>query len=365
MFLRDLRLFNFKNYESLSVDFSADINCITGLNGAGKTGLLDAVYVLSTTKSAFTSDSRSIRHGEAAFSVAGTFHCNEHEDLVVCAYREGERKTVKLNGNFYEKITDHPGKYPVIMMSPDDTDVVREGSDLRRKVFDAALAQIDKEYLEWILLYGKVLRQRNSLLKNFGGRSFGADRALFESYDELIIGLSEKIFRRRTAFLETIYPFFSEKYEYLTERAEEARIEYDSPLADPEFRRAYEDSFEKDLFLQRTSLGVHRDDFVFKIDGHLLRKYGSQGQRKSLVIALKLAFFHALKEAKGMKPILLLDDIFDKLDDVRMAKLTEMISNGEFGQVFITDARPERTEQLVSRLSGDVRVRRVENGTIR
>lgn len=364
MFLQALRLYNFKNYESIFVDFSANINCITGLNGAGKTGLLDAIYLLSTTKSALVSDSRIIRHGADAYSVSGVFRRDDGEEMVICAFKEGERKTVKLNGNFYEKISDHPGRYPVVMISPDDTDVVREGSDLRRKVFDVALAQVDKEYLEWVVLYGKALRQRNSLLKNFGGRSFGADRSLFEPYDELILDLSEKIFKRRELFLKTIYPFFSEKYKYLTECAEEVEIEYDSPLADPGFRQAYKNSFEKDLILQRTSLGVHRDDFIFKIDGHLLRKYGSQGQRKSFVIALKLAFFYTLEKAKGIKPMLLLDDIFDKLDDIRMAKLTEMISQGEFGQVFMTDARPERTEQLVSGLSGDIRVQRVENGTI-
>ena len=354
MFLQKINLLDFKNYEELTLQFSADINCIAGPNGSGKTSLLDAIHYLCLTKSAFSLlDSQSIRHHRDFFLVDGTFLEGGKKHQITVSLKAGGRKTVMHDKKAYERISEHIGRFPVVLIAPDDTDLVRDSGETRRKFFDNMLSQVDHAYLDNLIGYNNVLKQRNSLLKQFYERNY-FDKELLETYNVQLLPLGQLIHRRRDAFMKEFVPVFRSHYQYLSESREEVDLIYESELFEENFEYEFSYATKRDLQLQRTTKGVHKDDFVFEIDRFALRKFGSQGQQKSFVIALKLAQFDAIQAASGKKPLLLLDDIFDKLDDMRIHKLLEMISRDTFGQLFITDARPERTRQLLGQLSGEI-----------
>lgn len=354
MFLQKINLLDFKNYEELTLQFSADINCIAGPNGSGKTSLLDAIHYLCLTKSAFSLlDSQSIRHHQDFFLVDGTFLEGGKKHQISVSLKAGGRKTVMHDKKAYERISEHIGRFPVVLIAPDDTDLVRDSGETRRKFFDNMLSQVDHAYLDNLIGYNNVLKQRNSLLKQFYERNY-FDKELLETYNVQLLPLGQLIHKRRDAFMKEFVPVFRSHYQYLSESREEVDLIYESELFEENFEYEFSYATKRDLQLQRTTKGVHKDDFVFEIDRFALRKFGSQGQQKSFVIALKLAQFDAIQAAAGKKPLLLLDDIFDKLDDMRIQKLLEMISRDTFGQLFITDARPERTRQLLGQLSGEI-----------
>jgi DNA replication and repair protein RecF len=363
MYLRKLQLLNFKNYEEINLDFTASINVLVGRNGSGKTNLLDAIYYLSFTKSAFSStDLHCIRKGQSYLMVKGQFTRGASATELSSAVQTGAKKVFREDSVDYLKLSDHIGKYPVILVAPDDVDLVKEGSEARRRFFDTLISQLDKKYLDELISYNQVLRQRNSLLKMFQDTG-QTDWLAVESYDQLLIRFGNSIFARRQHFVEEFLPVFRKYFHYIVSEGETSDLSYQSALADTDFSTGLMKSRQKDLALQRTSFGIHRDDYYFTLGDGDLKKLGSQGQQKSFVIALKLAQFEILEKYKGFKPILLLDDIFDKLDDHRIAKLLTLIKS-HLGQLFITDARPDRTADLLRSVDVSATIFQVERGII-
>ena len=363
MYLQKLTVLNFKNYEELSLEFNRRVNVFVGRNGSGKTNLLDAIHYLSLTKSAFSvTDNQCIKISENFFMIKGAYRKGDADFELVASAQSGNKKVFRENQIDYDKLSNHIGKYPVVLIAPDDSDLVREGSEIRRKFFDSLISQLDSEYLEVLILYNLALKQRGSLLKLFAD-SGRVDFLALESYDRLLAQHGTVLFKKRKDFIETFIPLFRKYYEILVDGAEVASIEYSTGLSEMSFDDGLKKNQQRDLFLQRSNFGVHRDDFLMTLKGEELKKFGSQGQQKSFVIALKLAQFEVLESKKGFAPLLLLDDIFDKLDDFRINKLLEIISRS-FGQLFITDARPDRTSGLLSRVGVEATIFTIESGTI-
>jgi DNA replication and repair protein RecF len=364
MYLDKLHVLNFKNYPECNLVFSPGVNVFVGKNGSGKTNLLDAIYSLAFTKSAFaSSDLQCIQSGQTAFMVKGFFQKEGREHELVSAVQVGTKKVFREDQQDYQKLSDHIGKYPVILMAPDDIDLVRESSEERRKFFDGIIAQLDKRYLEALMQYNQTLKQRNSLLRMFQERGT-ADWVMLESYDHLLVQAGQVIFARRAAFAAEFLPVFQKYFRFIVDDVEETDLLYVSALKETDFAGALLRNRAKDMALQRTSFGVHRDDYQFTLGGGDLKRLGSQGQQKSFVIALKLAQYEVMLQHKGFKPILLLDDIFDKLDDFRIARLLELVKQ-DLGQLFITDARPDRTDALLKSIDVPARVFMVDRGEIR
>lgn len=364
MHLQKLRLINFKNYIDQSVECSAEVNCLVGKNGSGKTNFLDAVYYLAFAKSAFNSvDSQNIRHGEEYLSLLGQVSEESDSINIQCSIPSGQKKIFKWNKSPYEKLSDHIGKLPVVLISPYDTDLIRDGSELRRKFFDMIISMFDKVYLEKLIRYNRFLKQRNSLLKE-ASTNRRWDQTLIDTYDDEIISLSKFIAGIRKDFALSMIENFNAHYRQISSEQESTNIIYETQALDNDFELNYKKRIDKDKLLQRTTMGIHRDDYLFIIGDQPIKKFGSQGQQKSFAISLKLAQFQLLEEKLNKKPILLLDDVFDKLDDYRIEVLIELITSNSFGQIFLTDARPERTKQILSRYKGTVQFFEVENGRI-
>ncbi len=354
MHLEKLSLTNFKNYDDGSFVFGRQVNVIVGRNGSGKTNLLDAIYFLSLTKSAFhNQDALSVTHDADYFIIDGIFVKDERATQITISLQRGQRKTVLTDKKPYDRISEHIGRFPVVLMAPNDTDLVREHSEERRHFFDGVLSQLDPDYLRDYLAYKQVLKQRNSLLKLFAERNM-LDEELLETYNEPLLTLAGRIYERRKRFVAEFLPVVRKHYAYLSEDRESVDIVYESEVGSDEFAKEFRRNRSRDIQLQRTTMGVHKDDYIFEIGQVALKKFGSQGQQKTFVVALKLAQFDQLQAEKIIKPILLLDDIFDKLDDRRIGKLIQLMDEGMFGQLFITDARPERTEQLLQAVKADV-----------
>jgi len=348
MYLDKLTITNFKNYEQVSVTFNPKVNCILGLNGAGKTNLLDAIYYLTFTKSAINSiDSQNIRHDKKMAALVGEFIGKENL-LVSCGLKLRQKKTFKINKKELEKMSDHIGSMPLVLISPDDTSIIKEGSDARRKFVDSTLCQIDKKYLINLMTYNHQLKQRNNLLKNWP-HGKPPDKDLFAAYDQQLCQLSMDIYERRVKFINSYKPFFLDHYQDISSHKESVDLIYQSEVSKASYKLDFQNNLHKDLLLQRTTMGIHRDDFLLSMDEFLMKKIGSQGQQKSMVIALKLSQFDYLKSETGKTPLLLMDDIFDKLDDFRIEKLIKLINGNKFGQVFITDARPDRSQTLLQK----------------
>jgi DNA replication and repair protein RecF len=364
MHLASLQALNFKNYSEVNISFSPNVNLFTGSNGSGKTNLLDAIYFLSLTKSAFHSiDANNIKHEEKFLSLRGDYCKNDKNISIGAGLERGSKKIFRLNKKPYEKITDHIGSFPAVLITPYDTDLIREGSEERRKFFDSMLSQTDPVYLGELLQYNKALRQRNSLLKQLAEKR-NPDRDLLAGYDKILLKTGAYIFQKRKELLDTFIPLFAEHYQNLSESREEVTLQYQSHQLTQNFGEIFRKNLEKDLILQRTGKGIHKDDFIFEIDSFPLKSYGSQGQQKSYVIALKLAQFQYIYEKCRIKPLLLLDDILDKLDQSRINQLMEIISGPLFGQVFITEARSDRVENFFHQIRGEIRKFKIANGEI-
>lgn len=350
MFLKHLSLVNYKNFSSKSLEFDPVINCLVGNNGVGKTNILDAIYHLSFGKSYFNPVStQNIKHETEFFVVEGEFEKDNRTEKIICSFKRGMKKVIKRNGKAYEKFSEHIGFLPLVIISPSDRDLITEGSDTRRKFMDGVISQSDKEYLKTLIKYNKVLVQRNSLLKYFiVNHTF--DPNTLAIYNEQLHTLGTEIHQKRVAFVTSFIPIFKEQYAHISEKEEEIMLSYESQLLDKNLLELLETASDKDRAIQYTSVGIHKDDLNFTIAGHPIKKFGSQGQQKSFLIALKLAQFHFIKEQAKTTPILLLDDIFDKLDESRVSQIVALVDNDNFGQVFISDTHAERTENVVKNI---------------
>lgn len=349
MYLKKISLVNFKNIISQTFDFQEKINCFVGDNGVGKTNILDAIYYLSFTKSYFNPVAlQNIRHGEEFFMIEGSYILENREEKIVCSLKKGQKKVLKRNDKAYGKFSEHIGQLPLVIISPADRDLIVEGSDTRRKFIDGVISQQDKEYLQSLIQYNKVISQRNALLKYFAAnRTF--DALNLKIYDDQMISLGTVIYSKRKAFLEKFTPIFNKKYQTISNDKEAVDLVYKSQLHTMSFEALLKNNLEKDKILQYTSVGIHKDDLSFDIGEYPIKKFGSQGQQKSFLIALKLAQFQFIKEQSNVVPILLLDDVFDKLDEHRVSQIIELVNKDEFGQIFITDTHAERTENVIKK----------------
>lgn len=364
MRLEKLILLNFKNYEEVNLNFPYRINVLVGKNGSGKTNLLDSIFYLSFTRSAFsTLDQHCILTGKNFFVLKGEFSHDETRTEISSSVQIGSKKVFREGLYEYQKLSEHIGKYPVILIAPDDVDLIKEGGEGRRKFFDSIISQLDGKYLENLLAYNHILKQRNGYLKLSSERG-SIDWVAVESYDHTLVKHGVQIFERRKQFIEEFIPYFKKYYKFIVDESEEATLNFQSELFDRDFYAGLMASRQRDVVLQRTTFGIHRDDFQFILKGGELKRFGSQGQQKSFVIALKLAQFEMAEKYKGTKPILLLDDIFDKLDDFRIAKLLALIKS-ELGQLFITDARPDRTKSLLDQIHVEAFIFTIEDGKVR
>ncbi|MRX63859.1 DNA replication/repair protein RecF [Maribacter luteus] len=361
MFLKRLSLINYKNFDTQTFDFDVKINCFVGPNGIGKTNALDAIYHLTFGKGYFNPvATQNIKHGEEFFVIEGEFEKSDREEKIVCSLKKGMKKIIKRNGKAYDRLSDHIGLLPLVIISPADRDLIIEGSDTRRKFIDGVISQSDKEYLQTLIKYNKVLLQRNSLLKYFvANRTF--DQATLQVYDEQLNTYGTKIFNKRQKFIEAFIPIFKEQYNAISGGNEEVMLNYDSKLQQKDLLTLLSESLEKDRILQYTSVGIHKDDLSFEITGHPIKKFGSQGQQKSFLIALKFAQFHFIKEQAKTTPILLLDDIFDKLDENRVAHIVGLVDNENFGQIFISDTHAERTENIIKNIHQSYKIFKLES----
>lgn len=318
-----------------------------GKNGIGKTNILDAIYHLANGKSYFNPLAlQNIKHGEDFFVVDGEFEKNGRTEQILCSLKKGQKKILKRNGKVYEKFSDHIGFIPLVIISPADSDLIIEGSETRRKFIDTVISQLDSSYLQQLIQYQKIIIQRNALLKFFALNHVFENDTL-SIYNEQLNALGQFIFEKRKKFLIDFIPIFNNYHREITNSAETVQLVYQSNLFEKDTLTLLEENISKDRALHYTSVGVHKDDLSFEIDNYPIKKFGSQGQQKSFLIALKLAQFDFVKKQSGEKPILLFDDIFDKLDEFRVSKIIEMVNKEEFGQLFISDTHPERTENIV------------------
>ncbi len=363
MFLTRIILSNFKNYEALDLEFSPKINCFVGNNGVGKTNILDGIHYLSFCKSYFNSvDLQNIRHDQDFFAIHGYFDRDEsNNDAISCIQKLNQKKQFKKNKKDYERLADHIGMYPLVMISPYDRDLINEGSEIRRKYLDSIISQFDKVYLDNVINYNKALYQRNALLKTFAEKNY-FDAEVIEIWDQKLSDLGKLIFKTRKKFIDDFKPLFQQYFEVISVAKEEVQIKYKSQLYERDLDELLAVSIYKDRQLRYTSQGIHKDDIEFFIDGYPVKKFGSQGQQKSYVIAIKLAQFEYTRKIKGYKPILLLDDVFDKLDNDRVKQLIKLVNENSFGQVFITDTNRQRVERIFFENDIDHRIFLIDNG---
>ena len=361
MYLKKLVLINFKNIAQAEITLSERLNCFVGDNGAGKTNVLDAVYYLSMSKSALTmTDGQSVRHGEDFFVVEGTYAGDSGlSDTVNCSFLRRSGKVLKLNGKEYDRMADHVGRFPVVMVSPQDSVLITDAAEERRRYLNAFLSQLDRDYLASLMRYNAVLAERNRFLKS------SSDEQMLQIYDMQLADHAAHIYERRRDIIERMRPLVADFYRQLSGDREQVEIEYRSELASASMGELLLASRERDIVNGFTTSGVHRDDMSLRIGGYPLRKYGSQGQQKSFLMSLKLAQYRILAEVCGERPLLLLDDLFDKLDTSRVENLLTLVAGDDFGQIFITDCNRSRLETILSRAGEKYALFMVEGGDIR
>ena len=356
MIIKNLKIFNFKNHSEKFFDFSPEINCFVGNNGAGKTNILDALHYLSMAKSFLGNlDAQNILHDSDFFAIEAEIQGEEKNDIIKVQLPKEGKKIIKKNDKTYERIADHIGFLPSVMISPYDANLISDGSESRRKFLDAMISQTDSDYLFALIQYQKTLQQRNALLKYFAkNRTFDLDS--LEIYNEPLTKFGTQIFEKRQRFVASILPTIQHFYEIISKGNEKVSVIYESNLNKQDFEEILSENLEKDRVLTYTSRGIHKDDLRFEMNGNLIKKFGSQGQQKSFLIALKLAQIKRIKDITNKNPILLLDDIFDKLDDNRVSQLIELVNQQNFGQIFITDTHRERTESVVKRINEESKI---------
>ncbi len=363
MYLHTLSLIDFKNIEQERLELSPDINCLVGDNGAGKTNVMDAVYYLSMCKSAFgMTDGQSVRHGEEFFMLEGSYTSDSgRSEHIVCSFARRGGKCVKRAGKEYDRLSDHVGLIPAVIVSPADSALISDAAEERRRYLNAFLSQLDRQYLTAVMRYNSILGERNRLLKQPPSSSQGE---LLDILDQQLVIYGQTIYDKRAALIERMRPVAAEYYRALSEDREQVEIEYRSELGRTPFEELLLAGRQRDMVNQYTGSGVHRDDMILRIGGYPLRKYGSQGQQKSFLVALKLAQYRIVAEHKGERPILLLDDLFDKLDARRVEQLIKLVSGSEFGQIFITDCNKMRLQNILDAAAESYRLFCVADGHI-
>jgi DNA replication and repair protein RecF len=362
LYLEKLILTNFKNYRSQTLDFSPKMNLLTGLNGMGKTNVLDAIHYICMCKSHFATNDNYLVLKEEEFFRIDAFVKSNNAAHVVAKIVPRKRKEFSYNNAIYEKISEHIGKVPIVMIAPDDTSLATEGSEERRRLMDISLSQLDQVYLNQLMIYNKVLEQRNALLKQFS-QNHTFNENLLAVYDQQLLAPAETVFSMRKIFVQQLIPIFQEYYKIISDDSEKPDCQYVSTFLNDDFESLLKKSRDKDRILSRTNVGIHKDELAFSFDGNPLKKFASQGQLKSFVLALKLAQYELIRQQKGAQPILLLDDVFDRLDANRVSQLLELLTKDNFGQVFISDTQGERMAEIVKKHFPDFTHYEVTNGT--
>jgi len=363
MYLSKLNLLNFKNYENIDIEFSKKINCIIGLNGSGKTNLLDAIHYLAITKSFFNNiDYENIRHGCEFAIIQGIFLVNNINEEIFCCIQKNKKKIFKRNKNEYQKLSDHIGFIPLVFISPNDYKLIIETGEERRRFINNIISQYNRNYLENLINYNKILLQRNKILKDFYSGAF--PKETFEVYNFQLNNYGNVIINYRREFFQQFIPVFKKYYEYIANNRENVSIIYESSIFDNNYLELLDQSFEKDLSLGYTSIGPHKDHIKFLLNENDIKKIGSQGQQKTFTIALKLAQYEFLKDKRGIKPLILLDDIFDRLDEKRVNRLIELILQDNFGQIFITHTEETGLKSILKNAHYQINMLRIENNNI-
>lgn len=364
MEIRKLHIVQFKNYQEAEISFFEGINCFIGPNGSGKTNILDAIHYLSMCRSYLNPiDSQNIRFEQSFFMLQSVWNKDGQEVDLYCGVKKGQKKIFKKNKAEYDKLAEHIGSFPAVMISPYDRNLISEGSEVRRKWMDGIISQFDRRYLENLMRYNRILDQRNALLKNQLKNGF-FDRESFEVWDEQLLETGHSISTKRQEFLKEFIPIFQLFYDELGASGESVNLIYKSQLIEGDFRSLLAVNMDRDKHLGYTSVGIHKDDLIFELNAHPIKKFGSQGQQKSYLIALRLAQYEWLKKHLNQNPLLLLDDIFDKLDNNRVEKLMQMVSNHSFGQVLVTDTDEERVKRIFDSIQEPFRMFKVESGKI-
>jgi DNA replication and repair protein RecF len=359
MYLKQISINNFKNIEQANLEFSQNMNCLVGNNGEGKTNLLDAIYYLSVTKSFFNStDRQNTRHNENYFIIQGCFVRNENEEKIYCGVQNGE-KIFKRNDKQYSRFADHLGFIPLVMISPTDISLINDSGEERRRYLNSVMSQLDIVYLDSLVKYNRVLQQRNKLLKQI------------KEHDDVVAVLDEQlneyaqiIHQKRKQFIEQIQGYFTQVYRQVSNDSEQVSITYKSDLNENNFVDLLKHSFAKDCIMQHTTTGIHRDDIIMQMGNYSIKKTGSQGQQKTFLIALKLTQFNFFKQQTGVSPVLILDDIFDKLDLHRVQHLISLVAGNDFGQIFITDSNKTRLDKILEQQKNPFSLFNVEKGKI-
>lgn len=339
-----LRLEQFKNYQKETFEFHDRFNCLAGMNGVGKTNVLDAIHYLAFTKSAFlNSDNQNILHGTSYFAINGQFRMKDEDREVICYQEMRKKKILKINKVEPERISDHIGTIPVILTTPYDLAILREGGEVRRKFMDGTLSQFDHDFLSNLLQFQRILKQRNATLKQSEQMNAKSLHTLLDVYDSELVPLSVAISERRSELIEQFAPYFAKSYQAIGSESEETEVLFSSPVLQEDFQGSYFAQRSRDIMMQRTLTGSHKDDVDFLLNGHSVKKMGSQGQQKTFILALRLAQYDFIMAQTSDQPILLMDDVFDKLDSRRIVRLLELLQDDKrFGQVIITDARPDQ-----------------------
>ncbi|MCF8379991.1 MAG: DNA replication and repair protein RecF [Bacteroidales bacterium] len=360
MHLKKLSLLNFKNYEDIELNFNERINCFVGNNGVGKTNLLDSIHYLSLTKGYFNAiDSQNINHSKEFCVIQGEYERDGAQENIYCGIQQNKKKQFKRNKKDYPKLSDHIGLIPLVMVSPSDISLILDGGEERRKFINGVISQYDRLYLESIMNYNRILLQRNKFLKSVAGYS-KPDPAMFEVYDSQLSLYGKVIYEKRKDFIERIVPVFNKFYKRISGEKENVSLKYKSQLAENEMSDLLEMNRAKDLIIQYTSAGIHRDELEMLLGDYPLKKTGSQGQQKTYQLALKFAKFDFIREKSKQFPILLLDDVFDKFDSERVEQIIKVVSEEKFGQIFITDTDEERMKKVLSRLNIENKIFRIE-----
>ncbi|HOZ29826.1 MAG TPA: DNA replication and repair protein RecF [Bacteroidales bacterium] len=356
MYLKNISLVNFKNFANFEMEFCPKINCFIGDNGTGKTNILDSIHYLSFCKSFINfSDRQNIRTGEDFFVIQGNFDLYEKSETIYCGMQADKRKSFRRNGVEYQKLSEHIGLLPVVFTNPCDSNLIHEGSECRRKFSDSVISQFDHEYLNNLIKYNHILDQRNNMLKNLQ-KGLKIDKDEVEIWNIQLAETGKKIHSSRNAFTTEISEFFQNYYNLISDSKENVQLIYQSQLHNDNMLLLLEKNLEKDIVLGYTSAGIHKDDFDFRIENQPIKRYGSQGQQKTFVISLKFAWFSYIKHKTNMAPILLLDDIFDKLDKKRVKVITKLVSENDFGQIFITDTSYSRMPDILKNLQIDYKI---------
>ncbi|MGZ5243488.1 MAG: DNA replication/repair protein RecF [Bacteroidia bacterium] len=347
MQLRSLKAEYFKNYDTVNLQFCEGINCFAGSNGAGKTNLLDAVYVLCNGKSYFNlTDQQLIKAGEMYFSVRGNFLRLGEEEDILCALMRGKKKGIKRNDISYEKLVQHYGEFPAVIVAPGDIELIIAGGEERRRFLDSTLSLLDRDYLLNLMRYDKILQQRNAELKNLNQQE-APQKSLLEVYDDMLVPLAQEIYQKRRLFMDDFLPFFHDIHKYISQENETVQLVYESELHHNSLADLLDKNFRRDVYLQRTTSGTHKDDLVFLLNDTPLKKFGSQGQQKTFLLSLKMAQYQYVANRKGFPPLLLLDDVCERLDEQRLQTLFSLIQQPGFGQVFVTDSSLTRLQSYL------------------